>query len=168
MAAGLSSLLAQDIAIVRPKEIDDVLVNPGIGFTTFQRFNGDELNQGAGWTEGYPIVYQEFKGSLENKNYPMTTIAYFRVYWKFIEPAKPAEYNWKLIDKALKTARDRGQSLMLRVAPYGTKDDNDVPAWYREIAGEVPGKKLAHAWWRVDPENAAYVQHFGSMIRALG
>src|ERR1039458_1788355 len=85
IAASLSSLFAQDIAIVRPKEIDDVLVNPGIGFTTFQRFNGDELNRGTGWTEGYPIGYQEFKASLENKNYPMTTIAYFRVYWKFIE-----------------------------------------------------------------------------------
>ena len=29
--------------VVRPKEIDDVLNNPGIGFTTFQRFNGDTL-----------------------------------------------------------------------------------------------------------------------------
>jgi hypothetical protein len=37
---------------VRPTEIDDVLINPGIGFTTFQRFNGDALNDGLGWTEG--------------------------------------------------------------------------------------------------------------------
>jgi len=35
-----------DTVIVRPKEIHDVLVNPGIGFTTFQRFNGDDLNPG--------------------------------------------------------------------------------------------------------------------------
>lgn len=34
------------ILVVRPKTIDDVLVNPGIGFTTFQRFNGDVLNEG--------------------------------------------------------------------------------------------------------------------------
>ena len=37
---------------VKPKEIHDVLTNPGIGFTTFQRFNGDTLNPGPWWTEG--------------------------------------------------------------------------------------------------------------------
>jgi hypothetical protein len=41
--------------VVRPKEIDVVLNNPGIGFTTFQRFDGDTLttlNNNKGWTEG--------------------------------------------------------------------------------------------------------------------
>ena len=41
---------AQKTVYVRPVEIDDVLINPGIGFMTFQRFNGDELNEGSGWT----------------------------------------------------------------------------------------------------------------------
>lgn len=44
--ASLYSVRAAGIVTVRPKEIDDVLVNPGIGFTTFQRFNGDRLNEG--------------------------------------------------------------------------------------------------------------------------
>ena len=52
--------LAQEMIYVRPAEIDDVLTNPGIGFMTFQRFNGDELNEGMGWTEGFPIEYQDF------------------------------------------------------------------------------------------------------------
>ncbi len=152
--------------IVRPNEIDDVLINPGIGFMTFQRFNGDDLNQGTSWTEGYPIAYQDFKGSLENKDHPMTSIAYFRVYWKFLEPER-GHYRWDLLDRALHTARDRRQTLMLRVAPYGTKDDNDVPDWYRAMVGdEQPKKRLAK--WRTDPENPRYVQHFGGLIRALG
>ncbi len=71
---------------VRPREIDDVLINPGIGFTTFQRFNGDSLNAGLKWTEGYPIDYQQFSGSLTNRDHPLTSIAYFRIYWKFMEP----------------------------------------------------------------------------------
>ncbi len=29
-----------DHVVVRPTEITDVLVNPGMGITTFQRFNG--------------------------------------------------------------------------------------------------------------------------------
>ncbi len=62
------------------------LLIPGIGFMTFQRFNGDDLNKGMGWTEGLPIVYQDFDGDLINKNHPQTSIAYFRVYWTFFEP----------------------------------------------------------------------------------
>ncbi|MHC4323056.1 MAG: DUF4832 domain-containing protein, partial [Planctomycetota bacterium] len=122
--------IAQETVIVRPREIDDVLTNPGIGFMTFQRFNGDTLNEAKGWTEGKPIVYQDFDGDLKNEDYPDTTIAYFRIYWKFIEPQQ-GKYRWDLIDNALKTACQRGQTLMLRIAPYGTGNQNDVPGWYR-------------------------------------
>jgi len=141
---------------------------------TFQRFNGDELNPGKSWTEGYPIVYQEFDGDLKNNNpltpfdkgeHPMTSIAYFRVYWKFIEPER-GKYRWDLIDKAMATAHDRGQTLMLRIAPYGTRDDNDVPDWYRVMVGnekDVPVEK-----WRTNPEDPRYPKYFGDMIRTLG
>ncbi len=73
-------VFAQETVIVRPREIDDVLTNPGIGFMTFQRFNGDTLNEAKGWTEGKPIVYQVFDGDLKNEGYPDTTIAYFRIH----------------------------------------------------------------------------------------
>lgn len=156
--------LSQDTIIVRPKEIDDTLTNPGIGFMTFQRFNGDKLNEGKKWTEGYPIVYQDFDGNLENDSHPITSLAYFRVYWKFVEPAKD-EYRWDLIDKTLETAKTRGQKLLLRIAPYGTGADNDVPDWYRKMLGKeenLPEK------WRTNPEDPRYVEHFGDMIRDLG
>ena len=157
--------LPQETAIVRPEEIDDVLVNPGIGFMTFQRFNGDRLNEGTKWTEGYPIEYQEFDGNLKNEDYPMTSLAYFRVYWKFIEPARD-EYRWDLIDKTLKTAAARGQTLLLRIAPYGTGADNDVPDWYRTLVG--PEENLPERKWRTDPEDPRYAEHFGGMVRDLG
>jgi hypothetical protein len=161
---GLVPARAQEPVTVRPAEIDDVLVNPGIGFMTFQRFNGDDLNSGVGWTEGYPIVYQPPKGSLENKNHPMTTIAYFRVYWKFIEP-ESGKYRWDLVDTALQTAKSRGQTLLLRIAPYGTDANNDVPDWYRKMLG---AEKMPIAKWRTNPEAPRYVQHFGGMIRQFG
>ena len=44
----LISQVAEGIAVVRPKETDSVLVNPGIGFNTFQHFNGDSLFPGSG------------------------------------------------------------------------------------------------------------------------
>src|SRR4051812_5591563 len=40
--------------IVRPTEIDDVLVNPGMGVETFQRFQGQALNDGVDWSEVGP------------------------------------------------------------------------------------------------------------------
>lgn len=160
-------LYAQEKSVlikVKPKEIQDVLTNPGIGFTTFQRFNGDTLNSGDRWTEGLPIVYQNFDGDLNNKNYPQTTIAYFRVDWSFMEPEKE-QYNWSMIDKALRTAAERGQTLMLRIAPYeaGVKD---VPSWYRTMVGKED--KSRSAKWRIDPEDPRYVQYFGGFIKALG
>lgn len=162
-----SEVLAQKTIYVRPVEIDDVLTNPGIGFTTFQRFNGDDLNEGAGWTEGFPIEYQDFDGNLENENHPMTTIAYFRVYWKFMEP-EMHQYNWAMIDKALKTARERQQTLMLRIAPYGSNAERDVPSWYRNLVGERDEWLPSGKGWRVDAEDPRYAQYFGSMIAALG
>ncbi len=80
-----------------------------MGFMTFQRFNGDDLNPGSGWTEGYPIEYQSFDGDLTNKDHPATTIAYWRIYWKFLEPEKKV-YRWDMIDRALEVARTRGQN----------------------------------------------------------
>ncbi len=174
--------------VVKPKPFDGVLVNPDIGFTTFQRFNGDALNAGTKWTEGFPIEYQPFRGSLKNENYPDTTIAYFRVYWRFLEPQQGV-YDWSLLDKALQTAHTRHQTLMLRIAPYGTDAKSDVPAWYRKITGEVlrkaPSDGRHSSWyrplpssqpdwapyeaqWMVDPMNPAYVHFFGGMVRALG
>ena len=141
LAVGAS---AQDApVVVKPVEIHDVLTNPGIGFMTFQRFNGDALNAGGKWTEGFPVQYQPFSGSLENKDFPDTSIAYFRVYWRFLEPEKGV-FNWDMIDKALQTAHARHQTLMLRIAPHGTDAASDVPEWYRQQTGE----KFHHrSWW---------------------
>jgi len=165
ISAWPAAALAQETITVRPKEIGDVLTNPGIGFMTFQRFNGDKLNEGKKWTEGYPIVYQAFDRTLENPNHPLTSLAYFRLYWKFIEPVQ-GEYRWDLLDKALETAGSRKQTLLLRIAPYGTGADNDVPDWYRTMVGKEDTQ--AEAKWRTNPEDPRYVRHFGGMVRALG
>jgi hypothetical protein len=166
--AAAAPLVAQQPVIVRPKEIDDVLMNPGIGFMTFQRFNGDALNEGTRWTEGFPIAYQEFKGSLKNKNHPDTSMAYFRVYWRYIEPEK-GKFAWELFDNALKTAHNRGQTLMIRIAPYGSSgtQKDDVPDWYRAVMGDEKAK-MPIAKWRTDPEDPRYAKSFGDMIRAFG
>jgi hypothetical protein len=160
----------QNMIKVRPAEIDDVLTNPGIGFQTFQRFNGDKLNEGYGWTEGLEIEYQDFDGNLELDNFPLSTNAYFRVYWRYLEP-EMGKYNWEMIDKALKTANERGQTLALRIAPYGSGTDErrDVPAWYRAMVGDrtewLPDGREG---WKVDAEDPRYARYFGRAIAELG
>ncbi len=158
-----------NIYVIKPKVVDEILTNPGIGFMTFQRFNGDSLNEGSGWTEGFPIRYQKFTGNLSNKNYPMTSIAYWRVYWKFLEPEKGV-YAWNMLDRALDSAASRHQTLMLRVAPYGTDDDRDVPSWYRKMVGPDKDWKYNNPVnkWVVDPEDPRYAEYFGGFIRELG
>lgn len=161
---------AQQTTIVKPKVSDAVLNNPGIGFTTFQRFNGDSLNQGVKWTEGMPIEYQN-PNRLRDPGYPMTSIAYFRVYWRFLEPTK-GDYKWEMVDRALETAHRRGQTLMVRIAPYGTGPAEDVPSWYRQESGETLDEKRpaanyasTTAKWMVNPENPLYAKYFGDFIR---
>jgi hypothetical protein len=156
---------AQKTITVRFKETDEVLTNPGIGFTTFQRFNGDKSNEGVGWTEGKPIVYQKFDGNLVTKDHPMSSIAYFRVYWRFLEP-ELGKYNWEMIDYALKTAHERRQTLMLRIAPYGKDAMEDVPDWYRKMVG--PNRDWKAGYWIVDPEDPRYAGYFGKLISELG
>ncbi|WP_372934991.1 DUF4832 domain-containing protein, partial [Mariniphaga sediminis] len=138
-----------------------------IGFTTFNHFNGDKLIEGLGWTQENPIVLQDFDGSLEMENHPMASIAYFRFHWKFIEP-EIGKYNWELIDTVLRRAHRRNQTLLIRIAPYGSIPERDVPEWYRSMVGpksEWPpiGKK-----WMVDPEDQRYALYYGRMIKELG
>jgi len=164
--SGASS--AQNIITVKPIEIDEVLTNPGKGFMTFQRFNGDALNEGIRWTEGYPIEYQDFDGDLEMEEHPLTSIAYFRVYWRFLEPEQGL-YQWEHFDNALKTARERQQQLLIRVAPYGNKlPETDVPDWFRAMVGDEYKDQSTVKHWQVDHENPLYVEHFGQLISEMG
>jgi len=158
-------LFAQKTITMKFKETDEVLINPGIGFMTFQRFNGDDLNQGLRWTEGKPIDYQYFDGNLENKDHPMTSLAYFRIYWRYLEPEQ-GKYNWPLIDVALRTAHERRQTLLLRVAPYGGGAE-DVPVWYRSMVGG-PDLWPGQTKWRVDANDPRYSEYFGRFISELG
>jgi hypothetical protein len=165
------NLSAQKIIRVLPKEIDDVLINPGIGFQTYQRFNGDKVSDGWGEEKGFPKKYQKFDGYLSTDGYPMTSLAYFRTDWRNIEP-EMGKYNWEMIDITLKMAHEHGQTLAIRISPYGSgkkpNDETDVPAWYRAIVGERNEWLPEGRGWRVDPEDPRYAQYFGRMISELG
>jgi hypothetical protein len=67
-------------------------------------------------------------------------------------------------------ARQRGQTLLFRIAPYGTGDKKDVPGWYREMVGPQKdwGYNSSVNEWAVDPEDPRYAAYFGGFVRAMG
>lgn len=163
---GLTAVAQEQPSLIRvfPKEIVDILNNPGIGFTTFQRFNGDEQSR-IRWAPGYTFNYEAFNGKLTNKNYPQSTIAYLREYWIFWEPEE-GKYNWEMLDNALRMAAERGQTVMFRIMPYGDGQYEDVPVWYRKMVGKEKPEKFS--FWRIDHEDPRYTHYFCKMITALG
>ena len=81
--------------VIHPQRIDDVLVNPGMGIQTFQRFNGDPLNEGVRWSEEGPTAALA-PGSAPD--FPRSTISYCRWFWETLEPSQGAviaHWNWR-------------------------------------------------------------------------
>ncbi len=116
-----------DTVIVRPVPIDDVLTNPGMGITTFQRFNGQATNPPLEWSEVGPVT--KLPQAATKPDFPDTTIAYLRWYWNALEP-EPGKFRWDIIDLALKQARAHGQTLAMRLMPYSNKDP--LPEWFQK------------------------------------
>lgn len=169
----VGDVLAQGTIIIRPEESHAVFNNPGKGFTTFQMFNGDNHKPNQDVLSNFDLSRFENPGNdLRNTDYPQTTIAYFRIQWHALEPEQ-GKYRWDYVDGLLDLARQRGQTLMLRVSPYKWRAAEDVPKWYREmVGGSSPDQRtsngFAHEKWIVDPEDPRYAQYYGGMIRALG
>jgi hypothetical protein len=166
MALGPSAtVFAQGTQIVRPIEISDVLVNPGMGITTFQRFNRQALNEGLKWSERGPTVIVP-EASVE-PDFPETSIAYCRWYWSVLEPEK-GKYNWTIIDQALDQARFHHQRLAIRLMPYDP--ENPLPEWYRNSGARRANKPTDRDGqvWQPDFSDLLYFQHWGELVRAAG
>ena len=101
--------------IIKPEPSSSILVNPGMGWTTFYSFNGDEINAG----------------------HPSASIAYFRFYWDDLEPEE-GRFRWDVIDKLIEIGRERNQKVALRVSAM---DGMEIAAQWRErIFGELGTK----------------------------
>lgn len=144
----LADALAQgELQVIRPIEIRDVLVNPGMGITTFQRFNGQTINSGLGWSEEGPT------GKVEDRstNFPLSSIAYCRWFWEKLEPEQ-GKVRWEIIDLALEEARRHQQTLAIRLMPYD--EAHPLPEWYRQSGAKRANKTS-------DPDGKIWQPDFG-------
>ena len=91
---------------VEPRETDELLANPGMGWQTFHRFADEDRN-----LQSLP------SGS-----------AYFRFYWREIEP-QDGQIDFGKFDQLLAHAHRAGQKLAFRIMCTGSGGYMDVPAW---------------------------------------
>jgi len=141
-----------NIALVWPKEIDDVLVNPGMGWVTSYSFNSDK----------------------KNAAYPKASVAYFAWYWEQLAPAA-GRMDLSPIDRVLARARKEGQAVIIHIAPYGAGGPlkGSAPPWLRKLgcrgqAGEYPGRPWWGKIWQPDHADPIFQRHMGKLVAALG
>lgn len=155
--------------VVRPREIQDLLVNPGMGFQTFQRYHGQALYPGMfgrTWSEAGPEKAEADAGPLLPR-FPASSVAYCRWHWSTLEPEK-GRIRWDILDLALSEAKRHGQTLALRIMPYDP--DYPLPAWYRESGARRANKdsdpdgKL----WHPDHADPMYAKHWGELVKKVG
>ncbi|HEV2493882.1 MAG TPA: DUF4832 domain-containing protein [Terriglobia bacterium] len=154
----------RETVVVRPLEIHDVLVNPGMGITTFQRFNGDPINPGLGWSEEGPTA----KLAAGTKpDFPDTSISYCRWFWETLEP-RHGEVHWEIVDRALDAAREHHQTLAIRLMPYDQK--HPLPQWYQDSGARRANKSTDKdgAIWQPDFSDPLYLKDWGEVVAAAG
>jgi hypothetical protein len=160
-----ASAMAQKAVVVRPVEIDDVLVNPEMGIQTFQRVNGDAINPGSRWSEvGPEAAPATGQGS---PDFPDSSLAYYRWFWSQLEPER-GKYNWAPIDLAIERARAKGQMLDFRLMPYD--QSSPLPEWYRKSGARRANKDTDTDGkvWSPDSDDPAYAKLWGAFVAAAG
>lgn len=95
--------------VVEPKEIDALFASPGMGWQTFHHFADEDRN-----LDGLP-----------------SASAYFRFYWREVEPRDGA-IDFAKFDDLLVRARRAGQKLAFRIMCTGSGQYMDVPPWLKE------------------------------------
>jgi len=167
----------------RPTPTDEYLANPHKGCCTFQRFNGDALIPGVDWTlhEQGPLEFPELpvKGSklqmISNlkpqviDGYLPTTVAYCRWFWNVLEPQQ-GEYDFSMIDQSLRICEERGQTLAVRLMPFGgfiNYDQPYLPDWYEKTG--APMQEYKNSGQKVPVyDSAEYFKLWGGVINEFG
>jgi hypothetical protein len=163
--SGIPAEAQRNVVVVRPKEISEVLVNPGMGITTFQRFNGQQPNPPLQWSEVGPV--SKLPAASGKPDFPEASVAYCRWYWNVLEP-ELGRFDWHIVDLAIAEARAHGQKLAIRLMPYSNEDP--LPEWYRKSgakrANQDPDKdgKI----WQPDFSDPLFLKYWGQLVAEAG
>jgi hypothetical protein len=162
------TLLAQaqpDMVTVLPVETQDVLVNPGMGIQTFQRFRGQAPYPGLRWSEAGPVA--KVADAPAPPDFPGSSVAYLRWFWHQLEPEQ-GKYRWDIIDLALEEARRHHQTVDMRLQPYDPRDP--LPEWFRNSGARRINKDSDKDGkiWSPDSADPLYIKQWSALVRAAG
>lgn len=149
---------------------NEVLNNPYIGFTSFQHFRDEPLfsdtDTTRGWVkERYPLYDWVEQNGRDQGFYPDTEIAYIRMLWKDIEPAEGV-FDFSVTDEVFKKAEDKNQSVIFRLMPHTTRENEDVPDWLRSQI-ECPSRP-SDARVKDSPKDPIFLKKFARAVEAFG
>lgn len=150
--------------------------NPFIGFMSFQHFKDEALysdmvvlpERNMTETEDYecyPIPDHVGQNGRAEGYYPDTSVCYIRFLWKEFEPVR-GEYNYGFVEDIITKAKNKGQTLILRLLPHSTRESDDVPGWLKEMipCPERPAGKRVKA----SPTAPEFLGCFTQAVRKLG
>jgi hypothetical protein len=165
IGSGVPARAQTQTVIVRPETTNEVLVNPGMGITTFQRFNGQPLNEGLRWSEEGPTAKQSTAPA--RSDFPDTSIAYCRWFWSELQSA-PDRFRWEIIDIALEEARRHHQTLAFRLMPYDA--EHPLPEWYRNSGARRANRPTDKdgSIWQPDFSDSLYLKYWSALVSAAG
>jgi len=140
-----------------PEEIDDVLTNPGMGFTTFHKIDGE-------------MPYDQ---------YPKSSIAYFRWYWRELEPEQ-GKIKFKEIDALLEVLQANDQKLAFRImaadaGAHGLEEEAGVPDWLMDLGikgtwyyNDEFDKEHKFRKFMPDFDDPIFLEHAEKLVNAFG
>jgi len=165
LAYAVNACAQTETVVLRPKEIDAVLVNPGMGIETFQRFNGDAINPGLDWSEEGPIG--KLAPAPATVDFPLASISYCRWFWETLEPEQ-GRVRWEVLDAALREAHVHHQTLAIRLMPYDQK--HPLPEWYRKSGARRANQATDKDGeiWQPDFADPLYLMDWGTLVAAAG
>ena len=156
--------MAEVIRRFRPTPTEEYLANPHKGCCTFQHFNGDALFDGIHWSEEGPTQFPPRVAEETVPSYLPSTVAYCRWFWRLMEPEE-GRYDFSVIDKALETAGQRGQTLAVRLMAFGSIMQPGLPEWYARGHPVTVKKARGHEILLPDHDAPAYLEHWGGLVR---
>lgn len=135
------------IKVFEPEPSGEILVNPGMGFETFNCFNGDEKD-------------------VSVQNYPECSISYHRYYWDRLEPEE-GKYNFELLDEIMEKCARYNQDLALRFMPISPRISPGIPEWYMKKAKGYAYDRNGTKGWSPDWNDPYFLEKWEALTIAF-
>ncbi|MGG3153334.1 DUF4832 domain-containing protein [Paenibacillus glucanolyticus] len=145
---------------VYPVISDDILSNPGIGFTAAPGLMGepDRIYD----NRGEEHSKYKFTENGRTFNHPDSKVYFCSARWRDLEISKGV-FHWEVLEEKLDYAKSMGCTAVVRCSPYALSDEEDIPAWFRAEYPEEP----EFPFWRVDPQTTPYIAYWSDFIKAF-